>query len=201
MTTEMPGRPAPSGTPRICLFGGTFDPVHLGHTAAAELALRQLGLDQVRFLPCRISPHKLGSRSAAAEHRLAMLELALHGIGWARIDRFDLDQPEPSYSWRTVLAMREQFPEARLFWLLGGDQWDDLPDWSRADLLAGTLEFIVVRRGPPPGPRPGWTCHPLDAVHPASATRIRDSAPAGLRTDWLAPEVATYIRRHHLYGA
>ncbi len=201
MTMRQLDRPAPACPPRICLFGGTFDPVHLGHTAAAELALRQLQLDQVRFLPCRISPHKLGRSSAAAGHRLAMLELALQGIGWAQIDRFDLDQPEPSYSWRTVLAMRERFPDARLFWLLGGDQWDDLPDWSRADLLAATLEFIVVRRGAAPRPRPGWICHPLDAVHPASATEIRDSAPAGLRADWLAPPVAAYIRRHRLYGA
>ena len=201
MTTR---RPEHAGDPegrRICLFGGTFDPVHLGHIAAAGLAVRELALDQVRFLPCRISPHKLGTRSAAAGHRRAMLDLTIQGLDWAVVDRFDLEQPEPSYSWRTALAMRERFPEARLFWLVGGDQWDELPDWSRPELLAETLEFIVVRRGTEPKPRPGWTCHPLDAVHPASASAIRESVSSGLRAEWLAPGVAEYVRKHRLYDA
>lgn len=186
---------------RICLFGGTFDPVHLGHVAAAGMAVRELSLDQVRFLPCRISPHKLASTSAPAEQRVAMLELALQNIDWAEVDRFDLEQPEPSYSWRTAVAMRERFPDARLFWLVGGDQWDDLPAWKNPELLAEMLEFIVVRRGSEPVDRPGWTSHPLPAVHAASATSIRDSAAGGLRSDWLHPGVAAYIRSHHLYGA
>lgn len=184
---------------RICLFGGTFDPVHPGHTSAAESAVRELQLDQVRFLPCRISPHKLDRSAAAAEHRLAMLELAIQGLEWAVIDRFDLEQPEPSYSWRTVLAMRKRYPDARLFWLVGGDQWDELPTWRRADLLAETLEFIVVRRGPEPAGRPGWTSHFLPAVHPASGTEIRGHGEDPIPSGWLHPAVARYIEDHQLY--
>jgi len=189
------------GPGRICLFGGTFDPVHLGHTAAAESAVRELQLDQVRFLPCRISPHKLEGRAATAAHRVAMLELATRGLAWAVIDRFDLEQPEPSYSWRTALAMRRQFPDARLFWLVGGDQWDELPTWSRARLLAETVEFIVVRRGPEPTGRPGWTSHFLSQVHEASGTGIRSHAGGLLPAGWLHPAVAGYIRSHRLYPA
>jgi nicotinate-nucleotide adenylyltransferase len=185
---------------RLCLFGGSFDPVHLGHIAIAHAAVEALSLDQVRFLPARISPHKQNQRPAPPAHRLAMLELATAGLPWAATDRFDLDAPEPSYSWRTALAMRERFPDARLFWLVGGDQWRDLPTWARPDILAGTLEFIVVARGAEIQPRAGWTAHAMPPAHPASASQIRASAAAGhLRADWLAPAVAHYIRKHHLY--
>lgn len=186
---------------RVCLFGGTFDPVHLGHTAAAGLAVRELQLDQVRFLPCRISPHKLDRETAASEHRVAMLELALGGLDWAIVDRFDLDQPEPSYSYRTALAMRDRFPGARLFWLVGGDQWDELPSWHRADRLAEILEFIVVRRGAESAERCGWTSHFLPAVLPASGTEIRRHGAEGPSADWLHPSVHKYILSRRLYGS
>jgi len=192
--------PASRQQPRICLFGGTFDPVHLGHLAIARAAVDALALDVVRFLPCRTSPHKLHHQSAAADHRVAMLELATRGIPWAVIDRFDLDHSGPSYSWRTVLAMRDRHPGARLFWLLGGDQWRELPTWARPEILASQLEFIVAARDGAVDPRDGWTCHLLPAVHPASASVIRASAATGLRHDWLDPAVAAYLRDHRLYG-
>src|SRR5690606_6458302 len=78
----------PSHAPsRVALFGGSFDPVHLGHVEIARLAVARLALDQVRFLPCRVSPHKTGGPPpAAADDRLAMLRLATAGLPWAVID-------------------------------------------------------------------------------------------------------------------
>ncbi len=189
------------GRPRLALYGGTFDPVHLGHIAVARAAVEALALDQVRFLPCRVSPHKLGRSTAPARHRLAMLRLATRALPWAAVDPLELDRPGPSYSWQTALATRARHPQARLFWLLGGDQWEELPDWARPEILAATLEFIVVARGGSVQPRPGWTSHALPAAHPASASAIRASAATGLRDDWLDPAVARYLRRHRLYGA
>jgi len=95
--------------------------------------------------------------------------------------------------------MREQFPDSRLFWLVGGDQWDELPTWCRADFLAETLEFIVVRRGPEPVVRPGWTSHFLPQVHEASGTGIRERSADPLPSNRLHPSVHKYILGRRLY--
>ena len=90
---------------KIGLFGGTFDPVHLGHVHLATVAKDALELDQVRFLPCRISPHKAGTSPASGEHRCEMLRLATRDLPWAVVDDFELHQREPSYSYETAEAM------------------------------------------------------------------------------------------------
>ena len=196
-------QPAPaSATPphRIALFGGTFDPVHLGHVAIAALAHEQLSLDQVRFLPCRVSPHKLHLRSAPPEHRLEMLHLALAGLPWAVVDDFELRHDPPSYSWRTAEEMHRRFPAARLFWLMGADQWRDLPDWNRPEYLASLVDFIVATRdGEEPVPHPAWPCQRIRSAHPASATEIRASGACGPPAAWLHPAVSDHISRHRLY--
>ena len=94
--------PAPR---KIALFGGTFDPVHLGHIRIAQQAKDALGLDEVRFLPCRISPHKTDSRPASGADRCEMLRLATAGLPWAVVDDFELHQAGPSYSFETAEAM------------------------------------------------------------------------------------------------
>ncbi|MCP5535823.1 MAG: nicotinate (nicotinamide) nucleotide adenylyltransferase [Akkermansiaceae bacterium] len=198
-TTANP-RSATGGEPsRVCLFGGTFDPIHLGHTHIAQAAVQQLGLDRVIFLPCKQSPHKPGHQHASASDRLAMCRLATAGLGWAEVDDFDIIAPAPSYSWRTAEAMAERFPNARMFWLMGTDQWHALPRWDRPDHLASLVEFIVFNRGDTPGDLPGYRLHAIPGHHPASATAIRESAPGDLPTAWLAPEVADYIRANQLY--
>ena len=111
---------------RICLFGGTFDPIHLGHTHIARAAVEQLELDLVLFLPCRQSPHKTDQQHADAKHRLAMCRLATADFPWAEVNDHDLTSPPPSYSWRTAQAMQKNFPLAQLYWLMGTDQWDAL---------------------------------------------------------------------------
>jgi nicotinate-nucleotide adenylyltransferase len=185
---------------RIALFGGSFDPVHLGHLEIARRSVDALDLDQVRFLPCRRSPHKETRPGASDADRLAMLELATAGLPWAVIDDFDLRTPGPSYSVRTVRHMRGRFPDARLFWIVGRDQWDALPRWREPDALAAEVEFIVFARDGDPLPRPGWRMHPLAGRHPASSTVLRDALAAGTEPPaWLPPRVLGHIRRHRLY--
>ena len=190
----------PSGKERICLFGGTFDPIHLGHTHIASIAREQVQLDRVIFLPCRQSPHKHGQNHAAEQHRLKMCQLATADSPWAEVDDFDLSAPEPCYSWRTAEAMRAKFPEAELFWLMGTDQWESLPQWNRPDHLATLVEFIVFARGTQPDAREGFTMHPVSGNHPASATVIREKLKHGHHEDWLHPKVLQYIRQHSLYS-
>ncbi|MDP3850961.1 MAG: nicotinate (nicotinamide) nucleotide adenylyltransferase [Luteolibacter sp.] len=189
-----------SSSRKIALFGGTFDPVHLGHIHLAEAARRHMKLDEVRFLPCRISPHKTGSLPSSPADRMAMLRLATGDFPWAVVDDFELRHERPSYSYQTAGAMAERFPGARLFWIMGGDQWDALPSWAEPQRLAACVEFIVFARGGVPKPRAGYVMHAINAGHPASATAIRNAITHGDGEHaWLAPPVDTYIREHRIY--
>ncbi len=190
-----------SDTRRIALFGGTFDPVHLGHLHLARLAKDTLSLDEVRFIPCRISPHKLGSEPTPADERLAMLRIATAGLPWAVVDDVEAGREGPSYSWLTVCEMRERFPQARLFWIMGTDQWETLPHWAHPERLAACVEFIVFSRGAPPVAREGHVLHGVHSDHPAAATRIREALAAGeTRIPWLDPAVEAHIGKLGLYS-
>lgn len=185
---------------KIALFGGTFDPVHLGHVYLAGLAREALGLDEVRFIPCRVSPHKAGREPTAADDRLEMLRRATAGLPWVEVDDFEARREGASFSYETAEALQARFPAARLFWIMGGDQWQALPHWRQPRRLAACVEFIVFARGEPPLPRDGCVMHVLAGTHPASATAIREALAQGLSTHpWLAPAVAEWIVRHRLY--
>lgn len=185
---------------KIALFGGTFDPVHLGHLYLADTARKALALDEIRFLPCRISPHKTDSHPSTAADRLEMLHLATAGLPWAVVDDFEALRDGPSFSWQTAEAMKEKFPGARLFWIMGTDQWDALPHWAEPQRLAACVEFIVFGRGKAPAPREGYVLHAVEGGHPASATAIREAISRGETTHpWLPPEVARWINGHRLY--
>jgi len=187
---------------RIALFGGTFDPVHLGHLHLAEIARQSLALDEVRFLPCRISPHKTGSTPTPASDRLEMLRLATTGLPWAVVDDFEVKRDGPSFSYQTAAALAARFPQASLFWIMGSDQWDALPRWEQPERLAELVEFIVFARGNLPLPREGYVLHVIEDGHPASATAIREALASGAASHpWLAPAVAGWITQHQLYRA
>lgn len=185
----------------IALFGGSFDPVHLGHVEIAQRAVEAMDLHQVRFLPCRQSPHKDAAPGAGDEDRLQMLRIALAKLPWAVVDDFDLSAPPPSYSVRTVLHMRRSFPDSRLFWIVGQDQWLALPEWREPETLAQHLEFLVFSRDGDPAPRDGWKMHPIEGIHPASATAVRQALRDGSEVPpWLPAGVLDYIRKHRLYS-
>lgn len=186
---------------RIGLFGGSFDPVHLGHLEIARRALDAMQLDEVRFLPCRRSPHKNEAPEAGDNDRLAMLEIALRAFDGAVVDDFELLLPPPSYSVTVARHMRERFPESRLFWILGLDQWNALPRWQEPEALAELLEFIVFSRDGEPEPRTGWRLHHVSGEHPASSSEIRRKVREGENSSpWLPEGVLDYIRDHQLYS-
>jgi nicotinate-nucleotide adenylyltransferase len=188
-------------TPRkIGIFGGTFDPVHLGHLHLAGLAREALALDEVRFVPCRISPHKPDSAVTGGEDRCEMLRLATAELPWAVVDECEIRQAGPSFSYRTAEEMAARFPTARLFWIMGGDQWNALPRWQNPERLAELVEFIVLARGPAAKPREGYRLHVVQGAHPASASGIRAAfSKGGTEPPWLAPAVAKWINSHGLY--
>lgn len=185
---------------KIALFGGTFDPVHLGHIHLAELAKNALQLDEIRFLPCRISPHKSDTLPTNGENRVEMLHLATADLPWAVVDEYELHHPGPSYSYQTAEEMAARFPEARLFWIMGGDQWESLPDWKHPDRISNCVEFIVLARGESPVPRDGFRLHVVQGQHPASATEIREAISHGATSHpWLDPKVMDWMEKNGLY--
>ncbi|MBT5845282.1 MAG: nicotinate (nicotinamide) nucleotide adenylyltransferase [Verrucomicrobiales bacterium] len=135
---------------RIGLFGGSFDPVHLGHTMVARAALAEveLELDQLFIIPAAQSPFKPEQSPAPAADRLAWLRLAFGDEPRCEIDAQEIERAGVSYTIDTVRDYAARFPEAELFYLIGADHVPTLPEWREAAALADAVTFVVV-------PRPG----------------------------------------------
>jgi nicotinate-nucleotide adenylyltransferase len=136
-----------SASPRLGIFGGTFDPPHLGHLILAGEALAQLGLEKILFVLTADPPHKQDRRITPVEDRLAMLEAALEGLPNFEISRVEIDRPGPHYVVDSIRLLREQFPAHGLVYLIGGDSLDSLPTWhAPQDLVAAISALGVMRR-------------------------------------------------------
>lgn len=202
---------------RIGVFGGTFDPVHLGHLVLAQDAFERLELDRLLWVPCRTPPHKNGGALASPEDRAAMLELAVEGDPRFEVSRVELERDGPSYTIDTILALRERHPGARFVLLLGADTLLELHSWRRIGDLLDLCETAAL-------PRPGsdlsdrtaadlgfadpelaervWA-HRVDGhLVDLSSTEIRMRLAEGLSIRYLVPDpVAMYIAEHRLYGS
>jgi nicotinate-nucleotide adenylyltransferase len=190
---------------RLGVFGGTFDPVHVGHLLLARDALEQCRLDAVLFVPCAQSPLKAQRALAGGTLRLAMLKAALKKEPRFWLSRCELDRPAPSYSVDTAREIRDAFPQAELFWLIGDDQWKTLAQWREPTELRRLVRFIRFPRGEgKPASSRKRDARVLDLPHPRrvdiSATEIRRRVKARLPIDHLVPDaVAACIRRRRMY--
>jgi nicotinate-nucleotide adenylyltransferase len=189
---------------RIGLFGGSFDPVHLGHLLVAQAAREELQLDRLFFIPAAQSPFKPDSKPTSSEDRLRLLRLALAGKTWCEIDEQELQRGGVSYTINTLRDYHQRFPEAKIFYLVGGDHVNKLPAWRDADELARLAEFVVV-------PRPGQVEIPFPQPFHGralkgfplgvSSSQIRARVRAGEPIDHLVPAtVAEAIRGAGLYA-
>jgi len=185
---------------KFAIFGGSFDPVHLGHVLLASEARRAVGLDHVIFMPCWRSPFKQQS-TAGAGQRLEMLRLSINEQGlteWAEVSDFEISRPGPSYSWQTIEHFQRLYPEVDWHWILGSDQWEQLQNWAEPEKLRNQLHFIVVtRNGNSVTPKDGWNHTAITFSHPASSTGIREDWAA--HKDWLSPAVIAYCERFSIY--
>ncbi|MGH8746667.1 MAG: nicotinate (nicotinamide) nucleotide adenylyltransferase [Burkholderiales bacterium] len=192
---------APTG-----IFGGTFDPVHNAHLRVARLALEALGLERVLWIPTGV-PRYRSAPIASAEHRLAMLELALAGEPRYAIDARELRPEASGYTLDTLAALRaEPGPHAPLVLLIGNDQYEKLAGWHRWRELFGLARIAVVAR-------PGWAPEADSKVRAAgpvlrvemapleiSSTEIRARVAHGEDVSgMLPPPVHEYISTHRLY--
>lgn len=184
---------------KVCLFGGSFDPVHNGHLAIATAAQQECGLDEVVFLPAACSPFKVDSRTYFSDaQRVDMLNLATKSLSWARVSTLDLELPPPSWSWRVAQLWLEQNPGVELFWLMGTDQWEQLHRWARYEYLCEMLHFIVYHRDTPPAPREGVRSTFICAgLHEASSSGIRAALNEArdIPSGWLHPDVLAYLQK------
>ena len=198
--------PAPAAPARLGLYGGSFDPVHLGHLLVARDALEQLGLDRMIFLPAAISPHKLDrAPGASAGARLAMLRAAVADEPRFAVDARELARTGPSYTVDTVHALRAELPPGtRLFYLIGEDNVPKLDTWHRAAELRESVQFVVCRRhAPPVGPEivPAAPSFPVvERWVDISSTEIRKRVAAGRSIRYLVtPNVEAIIHDQRLY--
>ena len=186
---------------RIGLFGGTFDPPHIGHLVVAQDAADALDLDLVLFVPAGIPPHKRERVISAAEVRLAMTRAALGEEARFAADDREMRRAGPSYTVDTLTELRAEQPTAELLLLVGADQYRELHTWRRAGEIRRFCRVAVLERGGR-GQEPSVT----DDVHipvtriDISGSDIRARVGAGRSIRFLVtPAVDQIIRQHGLY--
>ena len=196
---------------RIALYGGTFDPVHLGHVEVARKVLELFEIEKVVFIPAQIAPHKVGRPVTQPIHRYAMLALATQGDPRLVISTFELDAPDRRYTVDTVAEFQRRLgDDTELFFIMGADSWSEITtwrDWER--LLMMTNHIVVTRPGYEVSPAPAGLAERIfftDAVmKDISATNIRRLASEepvddNAELEKLVPRaVADYIRKYGIY--
>lgn len=208
----------------VAMFGGTFDPVHLGHLRPALEVAEALDVAELRMMPARVPPHR-GDPGASTRDRVAMLQLALAGQDRLVMDRRELEREGPSYSVDTLASLREEYSDRPLALVIGEDSFASLSQWHRWRELPELAHIVVMTR--PGAPRV------LDAALEDLAARGRATGPSALKESlagrvlaldvtpldisasgirellaegrdarWLVPDaVLDYIRERGLYGA
>ncbi len=198
---------------RAGIFGGTFDPVHLGHMVIAEQVMDELNLSRVVFVPGGIPPHKeVSSVRASAEDRYEMVEAAVAGNGRFSVDRVEVDAGRPMHSVDTVRILAERSPGTDWYFITGADEVSNLLAWKEPDRLLEQVVMVAATR-------PGYDLSRLghleaglrnfDRIFPVECTRVDISATGirrrmlqGKSVRYLVPEgVYEIIEKRGLYGA
>jgi nicotinate-nucleotide adenylyltransferase len=197
--------------PRIGLFGGTFDPPHLGHLILASEAQTQLELDRLLWILTPEPPHKHAQRITPVADRLAMVQLAIKDNPAFELSRIELERPGPHYTLDTIKLIADQNPGADIVPIIGGDSLRDLPKWHEPQQLVYACHWIGVMRRPHEDSSldelesqlPGISSkvHYVDAPLLEIASReIRNRIAEGKSVRYYLPAtVYEYINQHHLY--
>lgn len=197
------------GGRRLGVFGGTFDPPHLGHLAAAQDVLEALALDEVVFVPAARPPHKDASELAPASVRMQMVEAAVAGDPRYRVSDVEVRRGGVSFTVDTLRLLQDEEPEARLHLLLGVDQWVQFGSWRRPREIARRARLVVMTRegegtddpglGPDGEPPPEFFEVPVTRID-ISSTQLRRRIKAGRSVRYLVPDsVRRIIESARLY--
>ena len=212
-----------SPRPRVGVLGGTFDPIHLGHLAAAHAAQEAVSIDCMKFVPSARPPHRPDRPRASEYHRVEMIRRAIDDVtGW-EVSDLELRRHGPSYTWDTLVSLHEEgLSPLQIFFIIGADAFAEIATWHRYPEVLDGAHFVVITR---PGisldtvrtrvpalvPRMVTPADVATAASPriisvesrtpdVSSTIIRARAERGESLDSLVPAaVAAYIRHHGLY--
>lgn len=191
---------------RIGIYGGSFNPIHKGHTELAASIVQQGLVDELWLLVSPLNPLKQGETSDIAEyeHRLSMARLATEDIEGVKVSDFEKNLPLPSYTITTLGELHKAYPEHEFVLVIGADNWERFPRWYHAQEIIDTYSILIYRR---PGCEMNETLLPPSVqvvdtpLYDISSTEIRESVKKGrMPLKWVDRKVATYIRVHHLYS-
>jgi len=167
----------------IGIFGGVFDPIHIGHLRIAIDALEKYKLSHIRFIPCKISVDKR-RKQTSINHRLAMLKLALKPYKKFILDTTEITRHTPSYMLLTLKQLQQEFPKEKLGLMIGADRVPTLHRWYKYKEILQIAELIIMPR-----------------ELAVSSTKIRKNIQLDINSDYLLPNsVLKYIHQHHLYA-
>jgi nicotinate-nucleotide adenylyltransferase len=156
------------------VVGGTFDPIHHGHLAAAAAAQQSLALDSILLVPSRLPPHRVDPVGASAEQRYEMASLAAAARpGWS-VSRIEIGREGPSYTYDTLVELQKSSPSTQLFFILGADAFAEIATWFRFPDILDLANFVVVSR-------PGITLDSLRERVPSAFQHHPPCSPSALR--------------------
>lgn len=203
---------------KIGLFGGTFDPPHIGHIELAASLLEQTGLDKIWFLVTPQNPWKQGRALSSDHHRYAMVDISLREKPGLEASDYEFGMPKPTYTYKTLRSLRSSFPDVTFALIIGGDNWASFDKWAEYEEILHNHPVIVY-------PRPGCPVETPEAVrqiiaensapdtilphieiaegkvYDISSTEIRHKVAQGASINGLVmPGVETYINDYALYA-
>ncbi len=196
---------------RIGIFGGTFNPPHLGHIRAARQAIDSLKLDRLLLIPDRVAPHKqIPEGSPDPWQRLEMLRLAARDIPGVEVFDLELRREGPSYTYQTVLDLKQSRPQAQWILCMGTDMFLSFPTWKNPDVILENADLAVFYRGESREQTaierriremaPGKVQLVQNDITPISSTDIRRLLIFQCAAGWLPGPVLDYIKAGGLYG-
>ncbi len=196
---------------RIGIFGGTFNPPHLGHLTCAQEAYLQLELDQVMLIPARVPPHKPVEEEPGAEHRLELCRLAVDGDERFEVSDIEINRPGPSYTVDTLAELHSRAPDNELFLIVGGDIAAGFAHWHQPERVLSLATLAVAKRRGTARKSVNAALDQLSGGERAaffrmpriglSSTMIRERVRAKQPIRYLVPDpVIRYIDDHHLYA-
>ena len=192
-----------TGSPNVGIFGGTFDPPHIGHMIAAQDACEALSLSRFIFVPAADPPHKRGTTVSAARVRLEMLRAATQDNSAFEVSTLELERAGPSYTVDTLRKLSKEFPGSTLHLLIGVDQVREFSSWHEWEEVLKLAQIVMLTRAgtEQPGPEAGFVRQIVNVTRiDISSTLIRARIAAGRSIRYLVPDaVEEIIAREGLY--
>lgn len=186
---------------RTIIFGGSFDPIHKGHTSLAEAILERDVADEIWFMVTPQNPLKKEKKQTAEEIRLQMVEIALKDKPRMKASNFEFSLPRPSYTFHTLQALEKEFPQRKFILLIGADNWEKFDQWYRHDEILQNYHIIVYPRHNESRPQLPDTVEWFESeLFDISSTQIRETIRESKDfSKMVEPEIYNYIKIKNLY--